>query len=128
MTVQEMENKLANAVSLIDEAQDILDSILSEFDSPGIDLYQMQHDLYALFPDDFGYCEPASTFVEKYGELLEKINSGTRICAKPAICGEPANSCGECPHYRYDDNYGEKACFASADYAKSQTEREAKSE
>lgn len=35
------------------------------------------------------------------------------------ICNKPANSCSSCEHYRYDDDYGGKACFAAQDAAKS---------
>lgn len=31
------------------------------------------------------------------------------------ICTKPKGSCGSCPHYRYDDDYGAKACFAQKD-------------
>ena len=31
------------------------------------------------------------------------------------ICEKPAGSCNTCEHYRFDDDYGAKACFAEVD-------------
>ena len=31
------------------------------------------------------------------------------------ICSKPAGSCAACSHYRYDADYGGKACFATQD-------------
>lgn len=31
------------------------------------------------------------------------------------ICTKPKDSCRNCEHYRYDEDYGGKACFAAQD-------------
>lgn len=31
------------------------------------------------------------------------------------ICEKPKGSCTNCEHYRFDDEYGGKACFATQD-------------
>lgn len=31
------------------------------------------------------------------------------------ICIKPAGSCNTCEHYRYDEDYGSKVCFAEQD-------------
>lgn len=31
------------------------------------------------------------------------------------ICLKPKGSCAKCGHYRYDEDYGAKACFAQQD-------------
>ena len=31
------------------------------------------------------------------------------------ICEKPKGSCNTCKHYRFDDDYGAKACFATID-------------
>lgn len=34
------------------------------------------------------------------------------------ICYKPKGSCASCKHYRYDEDYGAKACFAAQDERK----------
>ena len=31
------------------------------------------------------------------------------------ICTKPKGSCSKCPHYRFDEDYGNNACFAELD-------------
>ena len=75
MTVQEMETKLNEAANLIETVGHIFDEVLSEFDYPGVDFDEIQRDLLAMFPDEYGDYADASGFVSAYSELLEQINS-----------------------------------------------------
>ena len=36
------------------------------------------------------------------------------------ICEKPKGSCKDCPHYRYDEDYGGMACWAAQDQRKAQ--------
>lgn len=75
MTIQEMETKLNEAANLIEAVGHIFNEVLSEFDYPGVDFDEIQSDLLAMFPDEYGDYADASSFVSTYGELLEQINS-----------------------------------------------------
>lgn len=38
------------------------------------------------------------------------------------ICTKPKGSCPTCNHYRYDEDYGGKACFAAQDEKKAKAQ------
>lgn len=42
------------------------------------------------------------------------------------ICYKPKGSCPTCDHYRYDEDRGEKSCFARQDEEKKKKEEEAR--
>lgn len=41
------------------------------------------------------------------------------------ICQTPGK-CKQCPHYRFDEDYGDMACFAKVDLEKEKTDKKKK--
>ena len=40
------------------------------------------------------------------------------------ICPYEGRKCSDCPHHRYDEDYGEKACFLKQDLSKEEYEQQ----
>ena len=40
------------------------------------------------------------------------------------ICPYKGRKCSDCPHHRYDEDYGDKACFLKQDLSKEEYEQQ----